>query len=323
VNTRGRSVLRKFLSLSDKAHDRHRQHTAGLWRATDDCPSTFRIQAGDLSDQELKHVKSCHLCLLIHDLTRFDRAVSRVRLQSLKGIRWVKGSSAAPLTFGAMVVLGLILFARAGNENSRASTSVHGSASIPSAQSGNVFAHKAVNDHAEGRKREEVELRSLPVEIEMQRRLGPRFGREFEQMRFSIGTWVPPDSELGERLSVAWLETLRVAGNGLFIEILHYQVSFAPRIPPETLVNLAEIHNQLAHLAGRRYVLSLLRVEAQTLDSARKESGQSQRAKAIGERVLKEAQTQKAAADPRLGGQAEAVRAAEMRREAATAVARR
>jgi hypothetical protein len=44
--------------------ERQRQHALGLWRATNDCPGPFRIQAGELSAEEINHIKGWHLCWL-------------------------------------------------------------------------------------------------------------------------------------------------------------------------------------------------------------------------------------------------------------------
>jgi hypothetical protein len=306
-----------------EVHERQRQRTAGLWRATDECPTTFRIQAGDLSHDELRHIKSCHLCWLIYDLTRFDRLLGSIRLRTRRTIRWVAESPAAPVAFGLVVILALMfLRVHAVRREGLIRDTVPPSLSSESAVQvrSNASSPKIVPEQAI---RRDLDLSKLPPEIELQQRLGPRFAREFEPLRHAASVLVSPDSELGHRLLSAWLATLRTAGNGLFLEIVRDQIALAPKVQSEAFVELAELHADLVKVTGRKYLLALLQVQAKIASRTMREQSRTHVTSLVGERVLREATAQRDAASPHSLGQAGALRAARMRLDVASTIALR
>jgi hypothetical protein len=305
--------------------ERQRQHAAGLWRATDDCPGPFRIQAGDLSPEEVRHVNECHLCWLIYDLTRFDRLVSALQQSGRKTARWFISEPLAPILVGLLVIMGIFaLHLRAVGQGTRTVPP----ASPQHLSSGAGVRPLAVRASAYDRKKErrrllELFLRRLPPDVEMQVRLGPRLQGEFDSLREVIALRVAPGSSLGQRLDQSWLDTLRLTGNGLFIDVVREQAAVAPRIDPGSLVKLAEIHTSLARRVSPRYFRALLLIQARIMTESTNEGRRTRNPGLVGERVLREAAEELKSASPAALGEAGALRSARDRRVAASSLARR
>ena len=74
-------------------------------------------------------------------------------------------------------------------------------------------APKRVQEPSQDGGSEDAALRRLPPGIEIQRRLGPQYAREFETARVMMGAHISENTDLGRKLANVWLETLRIAGN--------------------------------------------------------------------------------------------------------------
>ena len=312
------SLERQFIEV----HERQRQRTTGLWRASDECPSTFRIKAGELSDGEMKHIKTCHLCWLIYDLSRFERSIGMLRVRARRTAHWIVESPMAPILVGLVIVIGLIAIHLRSMRQAEDSQEFVQS---PRATSPSAVKNAATASHSpkEYRRELELELRKLPPEIEMERRLGPRLGREYESLQDAMAIFVPQNSDLGRRLSAAWLQTLRTGGNGLFIDIVRYQMLFAPKVQPPSLVRLAEMHAQMAQEVSPKHLRSFLQIQARVVSEAQKEAGRTGGMELVGVRLLEETEHQRDFSTPKSLGQEESLRAAGTRRDISSSLARR
>jgi hypothetical protein len=305
--------------------ERQRQRAAGLWRATDDCPGPFRIQAGELSVDEIKHIYACHLCWLIYDLTRVDRSISALQRSARRKAKWLISDPAAPVAVGLLVIIGIfavhLRLVGAGTRIVSPAPSQRLS-SEPMLEPATKHAAPS-NFKKERRKRLELNLRKLPPDVEMQIRLGPRLGSEFDSLRQVIALQVPANSDLGHRLDQSWLNTLRLAGNGLFIDIVRRQAAFAPKVQPLSLVKLAEIHANLAGRVSPKYFRELLYIQARLVSESISESRRMDNPKLIDERLLREAAEQLEGASPAAMGQTKALIAARNRRVSSSSLAKR